>query len=81
MLRHLRAITLIAFALLMTMGCTSDGPSRDGDVRQRQDAALKDPFSYGPAEHDPKKGKPAPADSTPENKGTAKSDWDRFWNP
>lgn len=64
----------------MIVGCESTGGREEGSVQGRQDSALKDPFSYGPSSHDPKK---APQDLGSEHPGdgTAKSEWDRFWNP
>ena len=66
----------------LAAGCSSDSTADahgEGSVTQRQDAAMKDPFSYGPTE-----GKPS---STPADPGTTKRDdslkgqMDRFWNP
>lgn len=62
------------------LGCESPAGTEGGSVRDRQDSALKDPFSYGPAQHDPKKA-PQPGNSPHPGDGTAKSEWDRFWNP
>jgi hypothetical protein len=66
--------------LVAVAGCESTGGTEDGPVQERQDSALKDPFGYGPSSHDPKK---APHDLSSEHPGdgTAKSEWDRFWNP
>ena len=61
-------------------GCESTGGKEDGSIQGRQDSALKDPFSYGPADHDPKKA-PQGLGSEHPGDGTAKSEWDRFWNP
>ena len=67
---------LMSFAIL---GCSTDGAgNEDGSVRSRQNDALKDPFSYGPENHSLKK---PPQEPGPFKEDTAKSDWDRFWNP
>ena len=43
-----RPFTLGAFATLSLLaGCTTEDPG----IRSRQDQALQDPFSYGPADH------------------------------
>jgi hypothetical protein len=63
--------------IVVLSGCTGDATS-DGSVRDRQDGALKDPFGYGPADHSTKT---PPKEPGPFEKGSVKSDWDRFWNP
>lgn len=72
----------ILFAAALTGGC-SDDPKADahgeGSLTQRQDDAMKDPFSYGPNE-----GKTqAPTDSNGVTKrdDSLKGQMDRFWNP
>lgn len=72
----------ILAGLLLAGGCAAD-EGADGNsgssVRKTQDEALRDPFSYGPAEHT--KGAKPPSDEKKRDDGTLKSDWDRFWNP
>lgn len=70
-------VCLTGMALL---GCESTAGLEGGSVRDRQDSALKDPFSYGPATHNPKKA-PQPDRSEHPGDGTVQSEWDRFWNP
>ncbi len=65
-------------AAVAVIGCESS--ESGGSMQSRQDSALKDPFSYGPDAHDPKKA-PQGLDSKHPGDGTAKSEWDRFWNP
>jgi len=45
-------------------------------MSERQDQAMKDPFSYGPAEHDGKGAK-----EVKKRDESLKGDWERFWNP
>lgn len=68
--------------LLLASGCASDEKpdgKTDSAIQKTQDDALRDPFSYGPAEHT--KGAKPPSDERKRDDGTIKSDWDRFWNP
>ncbi|MBC7783718.1 MAG: hypothetical protein H7144_07745 [Burkholderiales bacterium] len=72
-----RSLSAIAVAMLL-IGCASETPAtQPSSVRERQDAALKDPFSYGPSAADIKKD----AANKKKPEATLKSDWDRFWNP
>ena len=77
----------LSSALVMIVACvalagcadTSDTPS----MRQRQDAALKDPFSYSP---NPSPGQSVQHGTTPEpamkpKDDSLKGEWNRFWNP
>lgn len=74
-------------SLLLLVGCESEegGPS----ARERQDAALKDPFSYNPDAElmsGPKKGDVDPTDISGGGTGNLdkkalKRDWDTIWNP
>jgi len=58
-------------------GCgASPATTQPASVSDRQNAALKDPFSYGPKDKDVK--------TSSENKtrdDTLKGEWERFWNP
>lgn len=62
------------------IGCESTAGTEEGSMRGRQDSAIKDPFGYGPTSHDPKKA-PHELSSDHPGDGTARSEWDRFWNP
>jgi hypothetical protein len=44
-MRRTIAVTLALASLAIVSGCESDASD---DMRKKQDAALKDPFSYGP---------------------------------
>ncbi|MFT3789256.1 MAG: hypothetical protein QM770_24265 [Tepidisphaeraceae bacterium] len=44
----MRIVIPVCLALGFLVGCESTGPSDHDDLRSRQDAALKDPFGYGP---------------------------------
>ena len=82
---HLCLSVLIGDCLLLS-GCkTTDAPS---DARKTQDAALKDPFAYGPDAKSMQKGAKAedvdPTDITGGgtgelNKKALKRDWDAVW--
>lgn len=68
--------SMLLIAALVFTGCGTDGQgNQDGSVRNRQNDALKDPFSYGPS------NQKTPAEPGPFKEGTTKSEWDRFWNP
>jgi hypothetical protein len=73
-------IVICLLPVVAVVGCEAQGGTEGGSVQGRQDSALKDLFGYGPSSHDPKK---APHDLSSEHPGdgTAKSEWDRFWNP
>jgi len=72
---------LATVAAALVIGCESTATTQpSATVQSRQDSALKDPFSYGPDAHDPKKS-PQGLDPKHPGDGTAKSEWDRFWNP
>ena len=67
-------------AIALLAGCEASPPSDSssgGDMTSRQDAAMKDPFSYGPAEHSGKK----PVEEPKKRDDSLKGHWDRFWNP
>lgn len=78
---------LLCSLVLVSSGCESEetGPS----ARERQDAALKDPFSYNPdAElmNGPKHEDVDPTDISGGGTGNLdkkalKRDWDTIWNP
>lgn len=83
---QLCASATLCGSLLLVIGCESEtGPS----ARERQDAALKDPFSYNPdAElmNGPKKEDYDPTDISGGGTGNLdkkalKRDWDTIWNP
>ncbi len=70
---------MLVFSLAALSGCGADQMESSSDaMRADQDAALKDPFSYGPVDHHTRKPvqtrKPGPGD-------TAKTEWDRLINP
>lgn len=75
------AMMAVSGVMALLGGCadTSDkGPS----MEQRQDAAIKDPFSYGPDV--PTAGArrtPPPVAEPPPKDDSLKSEWQRFWNP
>ncbi len=71
---------LLLVAIVLVCGCESTAGKESGSVQDRQDSAVKDPFSYGPTSHDPKKAPAGPSKEHPGD-GTAKTEWDRFWNP
>jgi len=74
-MRNLLPLVVVAGCIA---GCTSEDHNSDA-MRQRQDAAMKDPYSYGPSE-----GKSAtPDDPTRSSKrdDSLKGEMDRFWNP
>ncbi len=77
-MRNLLSITVLI--LIANTGCKSTGGTEDGSVSERQDSAMKDPFTYGPANHDPKKAPTGVSDKHPGD-ATAKEEWNRFWNP
>lgn len=76
-------LSVCVAGLLPLAGLVGCADSQDkSDMQKRQDAALKDPFSYGPGTT---AGQPVvrpgqqPAPQPEED--TAKSEWNRFWNP
>ena len=72
---------LIAISFSLLGGCGSDVGKVDGQsMSERQDAALKDPFSYNPDV--PNNGKASAATSQPNKYDDSfKGEWGRFWNP
>jgi len=60
-----------AGVLIGVAGC-SDAPPSDQSMKSRQDAALSDPFGYGPK---------LPTTEPQKRDNSLKGDWDRFWNP
>ena len=67
----------VAITALLAFGCQSNGPTtQPASMSERQDQAMKDPFSYGPAEHDGKGAK-----EVKKRDESLKGDWERFWNP
>jgi hypothetical protein len=75
-------LAALGVAIAAVVGCESSSPQSGGDMRSRQDAAVKDPWSYGPEAHDPKKAPTGELDpSKHPGDSTAKQEWDRFWNP
>lgn len=77
----IRRLTLAFLGIVMLVGCetssSSTSSSSGSDFSTRQDAAMKDPFSYGPAEHSGKNVQQEPK----KRDETLKGEWDRFWNP
>jgi hypothetical protein len=83
--------TLLACSLVCCVavlaGCESDSSS--GDIRSRQDAALNDPFGYGPDANDVIKNAPSSPDRTDVtgggmghfDKDAMKRDLDAVFNP
>lgn len=64
-----------SLAVALFAGCESD--SSGDTMTARQNAAMKDPFSYGPAEHS---GKNVPQEPRKRD-DSLKGEWERFWNP
>ncbi|MGC4030734.1 MAG: hypothetical protein QM754_03145 [Tepidisphaeraceae bacterium] len=67
----------------MAGGCAVDQDDKS-DMQQRQDAALKDPFSYGPSMGASGSAAPNRPGQEPASKGhddSLKGEWGRFWNP
>lgn len=73
-------LTIATGLFMVACGCESTGGTEDGSVTDRQDSAIKDPWSYGPSNHDPKKAPSGVSDKHPGD-ATAKEEWNRFWNP
>ena len=73
----LRPLVACAFAGALA-GCAESDSHDQGNISQRQDTAVKDPFSYGPSE-----GKSTtPAEPQLKKRDdTLKGEWDRTWNP
>ncbi len=78
--------SLLCAALVLMTGCESDSSD---DLRARQDAALKDPFGYGPDADKMIDGMPTSPDRSDitgggvghYDKDAVKRDWNSFWDP
>jgi hypothetical protein len=76
----MKTIFAASIAALIAAGCQSAEPTtRPANISDRQDQAIKDPFSYGPAEHNAKGVKEL--NETKKRDDSLKGDWERFWNP
>ena len=72
---------LMAVLALALAGC-AESHDTSPTIEQRQAAAVKDPFSYGPDVPTAGARRTAPPVAEPPPKDDSlKSDWNRFWNP
>lgn len=72
----------ITFVGIFTLAGCADSGAGEPSMEQRQDAAMKDPFSYGPEvpAAGSKRAVPPVAEPAGRDDGI-KSEWQRFWNP
>ena len=73
--------SLVALGPLIALIVGCESASSEPSIEDRQNAALKDPFGYGPA-MPAQGGKRATPMPEPEQRDDSlKGDWKRFWNP
>ena len=79
--RQLAGVAIAFAGVFMLAGCADSGAG-EPSMEQRQDAAMKDPFSYGPEVPAAGSKRPVPPVAEPAGKDdSVKSEWQRFWNP
>jgi len=74
----MRNLLPLAVVVCCVAGCSSDDHDSDA-MRQRQDAAMKDPYSYGPDQG--KSSTAGDAGHLSKRDDSLKGQMDRFWNP